>query len=327
MPRLKRGATDFSLLIGVNKPSGMTSHDCVNKIRHTLGEKRVGHAGTLDPFASGVLPVLVGPATKLMPYFHFHDKEYIAGIKFGSRTNTDDLEGEIIESGVPSDELFDEEYALKILQQFLGKHMQKPPQFSAIKVGGVKSYNAARQGLELELREREVTIEEARLLSIENDFSNTCEPIWFVYFQVTSGTYIRSIARDIGQCVGVPAHLCSLSRMKVANIGLDDCYSLDEIAKLKEKASIDPLNALNKKPFYIQKSVEEKIRNGRPLTNEDFSSDEMGYFEEDEDFCGSDLYMCSKDELLAIYRYNPEEVKFVPTCVFSKGVARGISNN
>lgn len=327
MPRLKRGATDFSLLIGVNKPSGMTSHDCVNQIRHTLGEKRVGHAGTLDPFASGVLPVLVGPATKLMPYFHAFDKEYIAGIKFGSRTNTDDLEGEIIESGLPNDELFDEEYALRILQQFLGKHMQKPPQFSAIKVGGVKSYNAARQGLELELREREVTIEEARLLSIESDFSKTCEPIWFVYFQVTSGTYIRSIARDIGQCVGVPAHLCSLSRMKVANIGLDDCYSLDEIAKLKEKVSIDPLNALHKKPFYVRKDAEEKIRNGRHLTIKDLCSDEIAYFEKDEDFCGSDLYMCNEDELLAIYRYNPEEAKLVPTCVFSKGVALGVSNN
>lgn len=327
MPRLKRGATDFSLLIGVNKPSGMTSHDCVNKIRHIFGEKRVGHTGTLDPFASGVLPILIGPATKLMPYFHDYDKEYIAGIKFGSRTNTGDLDGEIIESGLPSDELFDEEFARKILQQFLGKHMQMPPQFSAIKVGGVKSYNAARQGLELELREREVTIEEAKLLSIEKDFSKACDPIWFVYFEVTSGTYIRSIARDIGQCVGVPAHLCSLSRMKVANIGLDDCYSLDEIAELKEKAFIDPLNALHKEPFLVRKNTEEKIRNGRPLTIIDLNLADSSDKVVCEDFCKTDLYMCNKEELLAIYSYNPEQEQFVPTCVFSKGVARGVCDN
>lgn len=327
MAGIRRGSTDYSLLIGVKKPVGITSHDCVSKIRRIFGEKRVGHAGTLDPFASGVLPILVGPATKLMSYFHTYDKEYIAGIKFGSRTNTDDLEGEVIESGLPSEELFDEEFARKILQQFLGKHMQMPPQYSAIKVGGVKSYNAARQGLELELREREVTIEEARLLSIEKDYSKACEPIWFVHFEVTSGTYIRSIARDIGQCVGVPAHLCSLSRMKVANIGLDDCYSFDEIEELKGKSAIDPVLALAEHPIIMDECMASKVSNGVILSEQEIKDHTNISEYRDFDIYNSKLLICSKTKLQGIYAYNERKCVFVPECIFSIGVSRGLSNN
>lgn len=327
MAGIRRGSTDYSLLIGVKKPVGITSHDCVSRIRRIFGEKRVGHAGTLDPFASGILPVMVGPATKLMPYFNTGEKQYIAGIKFGYSTETDDSTGEILLSGKADERLFDENFARDVLSKFLGKQMQLPPRYSAIKVGGKKSYVAARSGIELELREREVSITQANLLSIETDYEETCEPIWFVDFVVSSGTYIRSIARDIGVTVGVPAHLRSLSRMKVSNIAFDDCYSFDEIQQLKEESAIDPVLALAEHPIIVDECMGSRVSNGVILSDREIK-DHTNISEcRDLDIYNSKLFICSKTKLQGIYAYNERKCVFAPECIFSIGVSRGICDN
>lgn len=196
-------------IIVVNKPSGCTSHDIVSKIRKSLKLKKVGHTGTLDPLATGVLPILLGNATKLSKYLINHDKEYIATIKLGVKTDTGDIEGSIIdEQKVP---LFTEEQIIEALNSFVGKQKQMPPMYSAIKVNGKKLYEYARNGEKIEVASRDIEIYNISFLQyIDNKikFKVSC----------SKGTYIRSLCEDIAQKLNTVGTMENLERTQVRNI-------------------------------------------------------------------------------------------------------------
>ncbi|MDO8987513.1 MAG: tRNA pseudouridine(55) synthase TruB, partial [Coriobacteriia bacterium] len=213
----KRGESGLSGVLLVDKPAGMTSHDVVAIVRRAIKEKRVGHAGTLDPDATGLLVVLVGPATRLEPFLSSASKAYTATISFGKATDTDDAAGATIRSAAVPDELFNKVQALETLSHFMGVSEQMPPAYSAIKVGGVTAHRAARAGDALELRARTTEVFEATLIGLDR-----VRQTWDVRFDVSKGTYIRALARDIGEYLDSAAHLSALRRTRSGALSLDD---------------------------------------------------------------------------------------------------------
>ena len=183
----KRGTTDLCLLLAVDKPSGMTSHDVVNRARRIFGERRIGHTGTLDPLASGVLPLCVGPATRLDNYLTGHDKSYVVSVVFGAATDTDDCEGQVIRTGEVPEEIFDPFFATTFVASLVGKSKQLPPAYSAIKVNGEKAYEAARKGRIIDLTPRDIEVYAAELLGIYG-LDGLEPPRWDIAFSVSKGT-------------------------------------------------------------------------------------------------------------------------------------------
>lgn len=166
---MKRGNTDLNFLIAINKPTGMTSHDVVNRIRTITGEGRVGHMGTLDPCAEGVMLIGIGSAARLNNYLELSDKTYIVKITLGKSTNTFDLEGEVTQVFDVDLKFLTEDFAHNFLDDFVGVHSQKPPAFSAIKVEGKPAYKNAREGKDVELPERQIEVYSAKLINIEQN--------------------------------------------------------------------------------------------------------------------------------------------------------------
>ena len=244
---MRRGPSAVNALIAVNKPLGLSSHDVVNRVRRAVGEKRVGHAGTLDPDASGVLVIGIGQATKLLGLLTLDRKGYRARIEFGSATDTDDAQGEVIERSEVPHELSQFEYAAAQVANLVGETDQVPPAYSAISVDGKRAYALAREGKEVELKSRHVTIHAAELVCIEGGADG--DPlVWTCDFDVSKGTYIRSIARDLGHSLGTCAHLCGLVRTSAGDITLDACTDLDELmeggCELVAKSRLDPVASL-----------------------------------------------------------------------------------
>ncbi len=201
----------------VDKPSGPTSHDIVARARALLGTK-VGHTGTLDPLASGVLPLLLGRTTRLTRFFQSSDKEYLAEIQLGQTTDTLDAEGEVIqESSVPE---ISPQQAQEVLEKFTGEIQQQPPMFSAVKVGGKKLYQLARQKLEIDRPWRTVSVYEIDLLEQTSE-------VWSLRIHCSSGTYIRSLAHEIGKTLSCGAYLRKLRRIRCG------CFHLSEALPLK----------------------------------------------------------------------------------------------
>ena len=305
----KRGSSGYSCVLGVDKPSGMSSHDVVNRVRTAFGEKRVGHFGTLDPLASGVLLVGVGPAARLDAFLVEHDKTYAACIVFGQRRNTDDGEGQIIaESPVPA-EVADADFARQVLGEFTGPIAQVPPAFSAIKRGGVTAYTLARSGQDVELEPRRVEVHAAELLAVEPHS-------WTVRFAVSKGTYIRSLARDMGERVGCGAYLASLRRERVGTVGLDACNSLDDLAA--SPRLLDPVSLLGYPSATVAPSDAAVLANGGaiPLSRIKNVPDESL-------IPGSYLSMVWDNRLKALYRVDEAGGTARCACLFSVGVARG----
>ena len=208
-------------VIIINKQKNFTSHDVVNVIRKKLNTKKVGHTGTLDPNATGVLPILVGKATKISKYLIEHDKTYIATIKLGEKTDTGDNEGQVIEEKlVPTD--LKKEDINNVLQSFLGKQKQVPPMYSAIKINGKKLYEYAREGKEVKLEAREIEIYKIQLLEYKNSK---------IKFEVecSKGTYIRTLCEDIAKKLGTVGYMEKLQRTKVNNFKIGDSVLLDDI--------------------------------------------------------------------------------------------------
>ena len=208
-------------VIIINKQKNFTSHDVVNVIRKKLNIKKVGHTGTLDPNATGVLPILVGKATKISKYLIEHDKTYIATIKLGEKTDTGDNEGQVIEEKlVPTD--LKKEDINNVLQIFLGKQKQVPPMYSAIKINGKKLYEYAREGKEVKLEAREIEIYKIQLLEYKNSK---------IKFEVecSKGTYIRTLCEDIAKKLGTVGYMEELQRTKVNNFKIGDSVLLDDI--------------------------------------------------------------------------------------------------
>ena len=211
-------------ILVVDKPIGPTSHDIVGLVRRLAATKRVGHGGTLDPFASGVLPVFLGRATRVVE-FHLADrKAYRATICFGASSTTDDLEGELT---VPDGPAPTRETIEAGLPGFTGTIRQRPPAYSAIKVGGRRAYAMARAGESVELKEREVTIESLSLVSWDD--SEQERPIAVVDVTCSAGTYVRALARDLGTAVGNAAYLGALRRTAAGSFGEDGAVSLDAV--------------------------------------------------------------------------------------------------
>lgn len=260
----KRGATGLSGVLVIDKPIGCTSHDVVNRVRRATGERRVGHAGTLDPAASGVLLVLVGPYTRLEPYLSAKDKRYEAVIRFGCETDTDDAEGAVTRHAAVSADVLDAEYAQGLLDTFSGDSMQSPPAYSAIKVGGQVAYKAARKGDSLELAARPITVLDATLLAIDSGDETT----WAVDFTVSKGTYIRALARDIGRATGGAAHLSGLRRTAVGPVGVECAVSLDDVEAAAAAGAIESLfaDAIELVGLPALQVESAAIANGRPLS-------------------------------------------------------------
>ena len=186
-------------LILINKQKGFTSHDVVNVIRKKLNTKKVGHTGTLDPNATGVLPILIGKGTKISKYLMEHDKTYIATLKLGEKTDTGDSEGQVIEEkSIPKD--LRKEDINDVLQSFLGKQKQLPPMYSAIKINGKKLYEYAREGKEVKIEPRNIEIYKIELLEYQNNK---------IKFEVecSKGTYIRTLCEDISQKLGTVGYM------------------------------------------------------------------------------------------------------------------------
>ena len=208
----------------IAKPAGPTSHDVVALVRRLTATKRVGHGGTLDPFASGVLPLFLGRATRLVEYHLGDRKGYRATVCFGASSTTDDLEGELTPSAAPAPSRAAAEAALA---GFIGPISQRPPAYSAIKVAGRRAYAMARAGEHVELASREVTIHSLELL--DWDGTDPDRPVAVVDVECSAGTYIRALARDLGEAVGGAAYLGALVRTASGPFRLDGAVSLDRV--------------------------------------------------------------------------------------------------
>src|SRR5580692_200580 len=215
----------MSGLVIVDKPGGMTSHDVVARIRRLAGTRKVGHAGTLDPMATGVLVVGVDKATRLLGYLTLTEKEYAATIRLGQSTNTDDAEGEIIAAASAAD-VSAETLAAEVAR-LTGEIMQVPPAVSAVKVGGQRAYKLTRAGAAPELAPRPVTVYEFTVTAIrlDGDLLDVDATV-----RCSSGTYIRALARDLGAALGTGGHLTRLRRTRVGGYGLEVARTLEQLA-------------------------------------------------------------------------------------------------
>lgn len=242
----------FGILV-LDKPLGITSHDVVNRVRRRLGTKRVGHAGTLDPLATGVLVMAIGPATRFLQYLSLEPKVYEFTARFGVETRTQDAEGEIVaEMPVPSDL----SAQLKaVLPDFRGQISQLPPMYSAVKKDGKPLYTYARKGEEIERTPREITVFEFEVTAINGpDVSMRCV--------CSGGTYVRTLAHDLGQRLGCGAHLIALRRTQVG------VFTLDQAADLESESVATHLVRLNDALDSMQlvtvpQEVEDRIRQGQ----------------------------------------------------------------
>jgi len=242
--------------INLNKKSGMTSHDAVNHVRKIFSTRKVGHAGTLDPAASGVLPVAIGRATKFIEYLADLEKSYRAEILFGVATDSGDLEGEII-SRAENFQMPTVDEFKATLKNFIGEIEQTPPKFSAIKIHGRKAYDMARKNLDFEMPRRLIKISDIKLIALEKNSA-------VIEISCGKGTYIRSLAIDIGERLNLPATLKNLIRLRVGEFDLKNSATLDELTAEK----ILPIEiCLNHLPRFELK--ENRIRaflNGLPTT-------------------------------------------------------------
>ena len=225
--------------INVLKPTGLSSHDVVDIVRRIFKQKRVGHAGTLDPAAAGILPVALGRAARLVEYMEGADKSYRAEIAFGYATDTGDVYGEVIES-VENPVQPSEEELRSVLGQFVGVITQTPPAYSAIKVGGQRAYDLARQGAAVEIPTRTVRIDRLDLVHADAAHARI-----LVDVDCAKGTYIRSLCTDIGAALGLPATMRFLLRTRVGGFMLADSYTLEELAEVRETALCAPDTALD----------------------------------------------------------------------------------
>ena len=241
-------------ILYIDKPKGYTSFDVCNKLKRVLGTRKIGHTGTLDPNATGVLVVMVGKAVKCNQFLLNSNKEYVAEIRLGIKTDTGDIWGNVIEEqeySKPSPE------AVKaVLETFLGKQEQIPPMTSAIKVDGMKLYEYQRRGIEVEIPKRNIEIFSIELLEYEKDIR--------FRVMVSKGTYIRSLVEDIAEKLGTIGTMSSLVRTEVNGITTDMCYKLDDV--ITGNFSISPIyDVLSKEYTMHEVDDAEYIKNGKRL--------------------------------------------------------------
>ena len=246
----------------IDKPAGLTSHDVVNRVRRILQERSVGHLGTLDPMATGVLPLVIGNLTRLAQFYTASEKTYDGAIRFGFATDTYDAEGEPTSPAQAVAVSF--EQVRQLARQFQGTIEQMPPPFSAKKIQGVPAYKLARKHAEVTLKPVQVEVKEFEILRVENDRAS-------FRARVASGTYMRSIAHDMGQLIRCGAHLESLRRTAVGEFEFGDAHTLDELAAARtadqtEDLFIHPRKLLPQLPCVTaNEEMAARIRAGRPV--------------------------------------------------------------
>ncbi len=210
-------------VLNIDKPAGMTSHDVVLAVRRMAKEKRIGHTGTLDPLATGVLVLCLGKATRIARYLEAGEKEYQAVMRLGTTTDTLDADGRVLETRsycAPSLEKI-----IGVMQEFTGTIMQSPPAYSAVKIGGVPSYKLARQGKAEPIKPRQVTIHRISLVAFEDPFVT-------ILVRCSKGVYIRSLCADVGERLGMGAHLTSLKRTRSGRFVIDSAVTLERLASM-----------------------------------------------------------------------------------------------
>jgi tRNA pseudouridine55 synthase len=261
-------------LLLVDKPAGITSHAAVERVRRALDTRRIGHAGTLDPFATGLLVLLVSRATRLAPFLDAEPKVYQARIRFGTRTTTDDLEGEPVEEAPPPEQAVVE----RAIATLTGHLLQRPPAFSAKQVAGVRAYTAARRGAPLALEPVGVTVHEWRVRERRG-------PELDVEIQCSGGTYIRALARDLGEATGSAAHLTALRRVRSGRFDVADAFTIETIER-HEHALLAPTAAVAQLPRQLVDDLDAKrIAHGQSITAQT---------------AGELAALCHEEELLAV---------------------------
>ncbi len=262
--RPKRATVNGWLIL--NKPAGLTSTSALNRVKNLFNARKAGHAGTLDPLATGVLPIAFGEATKTVPYVVDSQKSYRFTVRWGAQTTTDDSEGEIVaqSDARPSRERIEAE-----LDGFRGAIEQTPPRFSAVKVEGARAYDLARGGEAFELQSRVVEVK--RLEIVDMPDADTC------VFEADcgKGTYVRAIARDLGRALGCYGHICALERTRVGGFAVPDALSLDEIEAARDEAEgphaltalLAPVHAALAGLTEIRLSANDaaRVRRGQPV--------------------------------------------------------------
>ncbi len=256
-------------LLVIDKPGGMTSHDVVNRLRKITGERSIGHLGTLDPMATGVLPLLLGKYTRLAQYFSSAEKSYSGAIRFGFATDTYDAEGEA--AGPDSHPTLTLEQVCAAARRFNGEMRQMPPPYSAKKIDGVPAYKLARAGKPVELKPAMVRISSFYIVSLEGAEATFA-------MSVSAGGYVRSIAHELGQDLGCGAHLSSLRRTRAGAFGIDDAHGLDAVAALigdveaLEALCVHPRKLLPEMPAVTaDEMVLGRLRNGAQANLPEFS--------------------------------------------------------
>ncbi|HHY89410.1 MAG TPA: tRNA pseudouridine(55) synthase TruB [Chloroflexi bacterium] len=301
---MENGAFDIrnaiSGVLVIDKPVGLTSHEVVQVVRKGSNIRRAGHTGTLDPRASGVLVVLVGPAVRLSEYVSASDKRYQAVIQLGETTDTYDADGRVIKSA-PVDHITEEDFE-RVLQKFVGRIEQVPPPYSAVKVKGRKAYDMARQGEEVDLEPRVIEVYSLELLEWDPP-----EAVIDVY--CSSGTYVRSLAHDLGEALGVGAHLIGLRRTKSGRFTLRDAVPLRKLREAFEEGTwyqylIPAAEALSDWPAVeLDPDQVEEVRHGHRVPAEDNPG-------------GMARGINEQGELVALMEFVPETREWQPKKVF-----------
>lgn len=252
--------------LNINKPKGMTSHDVVANVRRLTGIRQIGHTGTLDPFAEGVLPICIGKATRLIEYLE-DNKSYLATVQFGSNTDTYDIDGTVTQT---FDKKVNRAQIEEALEDFRGEIEQLPPIYSAIKVNGKKLYEYARKGEEVEIQPRHVTIEKLELKT----FDETLQ-IAQLEVQCSKGTYIRSLAFDLGKKLDCGAHLSALIRTQAGRFTLDNSITLQKLVFDDVKSHlINPIEILPLTQIEVTEAELAKIKNGVSFKRNNLKNDE-----------------------------------------------------
>lgn len=252
---------EYNGVIIINKPVGGSSHKCVSIARRALNMKKIGHTGTLDPGASGVLPLLVGTATRAADYLTAEDKRYRAVILLGTVTDTLDMEGKVLAEHEVN---VSESHVREAVMSFVGDIMQIPPMYSAISVNGQRLYNLARRGVEVERKGRSVSIFSIDIIEISL-------PYVTIDVHCSKGTYIRSLAADIGEKLGCGGCIYSLMRTKCGMFGIENSITPDELVQLcergEEKSVIIPTDALFERydSIFLDKKRADRVKNGVPI--------------------------------------------------------------
>ena len=246
--------------LNIIKPKGITSHDVVSRLRKITQIKQIGHTGTLDPFATGVLPVCIGKATRLIEYLQ-DDKEYLAEVQFGKNTDTYDIDGQVTKV---FDTKITEQEILEILPNFRGEISQLPPIYSAIKVNGKKLYDYARKGETVEIQPRKVNITKLELLSFDKE-----KQLAQIIVGCSKGTYIRSLAYDIGAKLNCGAYLSALKRTKAGDFIIENAISLDDLHTKEDVLNnlINPLDVLQLPKRELTPEEYERVSHGMSIYN------------------------------------------------------------